>query len=82
MLLIPWDGWLNILFIGWSFAVFAMLVYMSYKVFLAPPPKDESDVVRRQRIRKVQEKIIKQNIKGNKKRSIEVGVNMASASPG
>ena len=67
MILIHWDGWFLVLCIGGGLALFGLICFAIYMICFAPPPKHETEQVKRDRIEKARQKMLK---KGNNKNPV------------
>ena len=54
-----WDGWFLVLCIGGGLALCGLICLAVYKVCFAPPPEDETEQVRRDRLKKAHEKMLR-----------------------
>ena len=70
MILLQWDGWFLVLCIGGGLALVGLLCFAIYKVCFAPPPEHETDQVRKDRIKKAHEKMLR---KGYNKKGVFSG---------
>ena len=59
MILIHWDGWFLVLCIGGGLALFGLICFAIYMICFAPPPKHETEQVKRDRIEKARQKMLK-----------------------
>lgn len=59
MMLLPWDGWFLVLSIGGGLALAGLIALAVYKICCAPPPEQENEEVKRDRIKKAHDKMLK-----------------------
>ena len=62
MILIHWDGWFLVLCIGGGLALFGLICFAIYMICFAPPPKHETEQVKRDRIEKARQKMLKKGV--------------------
>jgi len=76
MLLMPWHGWLMLLIVVWMLAFLGLVSYAIFKVFFAPVSDDESEEMRRRRIKDVQDKMLRKgaNVRGRGAGSLNIAL--------
>ena len=59
MTLAPWAGWFLVLCIGGGLFIAALIGFAVYKICFAPPPDDETSEVKRDRLKKAHDKLMR-----------------------